>query len=704
LIAGAALSQAPAAISRRAFAIDDLYRLKTVADPAVSPDGKTIVYTVKTSDLPAGKQTAHVWRMDADGKNARPLTSSDAKDEHPVFSPDGRTLAFVSTRAGDAQLFLLPLDGGEAEKKTDVPGGIENPVFSPDGKKIAFAADVHPDCGADMPCNRKRSEAREKSKVKAHLADALLYRHWADWKDGKRAHVFVLDLASGKLRDMTPGDFDAPVFDVGGPPNYAFSSDGKELAFSSNREAEPASSTNADVLTVPVDGSDEAIRSPRNLTAANKGWDGTPRYSPDGTVLAIRRQTTPRYESDRFRIVLLDRATGAARDLTAGFDDTVGDFTFSKDGKKIFFMADVKGRTPLHEIDIASGRIRTISAVGLLDAFAVAPEGTWAAVARRRIGSPHEIWKISLLPATPGAGGEEKGTRLTFHNEAVEKEVDIRPAEEITVAGAGGKPVQVWVVKPHGFDPAKRYPLILNVHGGPQAQWADSFRGDWQVYPGAGYVVAFPNPHGSTGFGQAYTSAISGDWDGKVMEDIEKVTDALEKLPYVDKDRIGAMGWSWGGYAMMWLEGHTTRYKALASMMGVYDLRSMYSSTEELWFPEWDLIGTPWEQAALYRKQSPSEYVRSFRTPCLVITGEKDFRVPYTQSLMFFTDLQKMKVPSRLIVFEKAGHWPAWNEMALYYAAHLDWFQRYLGGGPSPLDPKDMVANRAAEGAAARTP
>jgi dipeptidyl aminopeptidase/acylaminoacyl peptidase len=262
------------------------------------------------------------------------------------------------------------------------------------------------------------------------------------------------------------------------------------------------------------------------------------------------------------------------------------------------------------------------------------------------------------------------------------------------VPGADGKPVQVWIVKPHGFDPAKKYPLILNVHGGPQQQWSDAFRGDWQVYPGAGYVVAFPNPHGSTGFGQAYTSAISGDWAGKVMTDIDRVADALEKLPYVDRNRMGAMGWSWGGYAMMWLEGHTTRFKALASMMGVYDLRAMYSSTEEVWFPRWDLKGAPWENAALYRAQSPSEYVTAFKTPCLVITGEKDYRVPYTQSLEFFTDLQARGVPSRLIVFEKSGHWPSAFEMGLYYAAHLDWFHRWLGGPPSPWKPEDLVSGR----------
>jgi dipeptidyl aminopeptidase/acylaminoacyl peptidase len=435
--------------------------------------------------------------------------------------------------------------------------------------------------------------------------------------------------------------------------------------------------------TVPVLGPPEALAAPRDVTEANAGWDGTPRYSPDGRYLAWRTQKTPGYESDCFRLALLDRQSGETRVLTGSFDDWVDDLAWTSDSTRILFTAEVKGRTPLDELEVATGRIRQVSAVGFLDAFVPSPDARWAVVARRQIAHPLELYRISL------ADGSE--IALTAHNATLEAEVDIRPAEEMFVTGADGKKVQVFLIKPHGFDPSRRYPLILNVHGGPQTQWADSFRGDWQVYPGAGYVLAFPNPHGSTGWGQAYTAEISSDWDGKVMQDVEKVTDALAALPYVDPDRMGAMGWSWGGYAMMWLEGHSTRFKALASMMGLYDLRTFFSSTEELWFPKWDLKGTPWENPGLYARLSPSEYVTAFRTPCLVITGELDYRVPYTQSLAFFTDLQERHVPSRLIVFEKAGHWPAWNEMALYYAAHLDWFHRWLGGEPSPWDPAEMV-------------
>ena len=698
VLAVAVSAAADDAAAKRPYTLEDFYRVIGVADPALSPDARTVVYAVTTSDVKAGKRTQSLWRVDSDGRNARRITFADANDSHPFFSPDGRTLAFVSTRAGDPQVYFLPTAGGEAEKKTDVPGGVSDPVFSADGTKLVLAATVDPGCGADAACNRSSLEAREESKLKAWVEDSLLYRQWDSWREGKRTHVYLLDLATGKAVDATPGDFDSPVHSVGGPRGFDLSPDGKELAFTSNRTQDPAANTNADVWAVRLDGGPEALAAPRNLTAANGGWDGTPRYSPDGKWLALRRQVTPRFEADRFRIVLLDRAKGKERDLTESFDNTIGDFAWSADSRRIFFTAEVKGRTPLHELDVATGTIRVLSAVGLLDAFALAKDSSFAVVARRRIHQPTEIWRIDIAPkANP------EGTRLTTHNAALEAEVDIRPAEEMFIPGAGGTPVQTWIVKPHGFDPSKKYPLILNIHGGPQQQWADSFRGDWQVYPGAGYLVAFPNPHGSTGFGQAYTSAISGDWDGKVMEDVAKVTDALEKLPYVDKGRVGAMGWSWGGYAMMWLAGRTTRYKALASMMGVYDLRSMYSATEELWFPEWDLKGTPWENPEAYRKQSPSEFVKGFKTPTLVLTGQKDFRVPYAQSLMFFTDLQKMKVPSRLVVWEKAGHWPSWQEMALYYAAHLDWFARYLGGAPSPWDPKAMAAGTvwdAAPGAA----
>jgi dipeptidyl aminopeptidase/acylaminoacyl peptidase len=690
LLGTVALALPTRAAEPRAATIADLYRVKGVAEPALSPDGQSVAFAATTTDLPAIQRQTNIWRVDADGRNARVLTLTDQRDSSPAFSPDGTVLAFLSTRAGDPQVFFLPTGGGEAEKKTEVPGGVGAFRFTPDGQRLVLTAEVWPDCGADAACNRKKDGAMEKGKMKAHVADRLLFRHWDAWEDGKRTHLLVLDLADAKSspRDLTPGDFDSPAFTVGGGTDFDVSPDGKELVFTSNRDAQPATSTNCDLWVVPIDGTPEALAAPRNITAANRAFDGSPRYSPDGRSIAYKLQRVPGYESDRAVLSMYDRASGTSRVLTETLDAWVNAFRFAPDGKRILFTADVRGRTPLHSLDLASGRISVVSNVGLVDAFEVSPDGAWAVVARRQMHLPTELHRVAL--SGPGVGAESP---LTRQNQALLEEVDFRPMEEVFVDSPSGRKIQVLLVKPHGFDPAKKYPAILNVHGGPQMQWADAFRGDAQVYPGAGYVVAFPNPHGSTGWGQDFTAAISKDWDGKVMQDVTAVSDWLAAQPWVDRDRMGAMGWSWGGYAMMWLAGHTDRFKALASMMGVYDLRSMYSSTEELWFPEWDLGGAPWQNPEGYRKQSPSSYVTQFKTPTLVVTGEKDFRVPYTQSLSFFTDLQKRGVPSRLVVFEGSGHWPGWYDMVLYYAAHLDWFHTYLGGEPSPWDPKALAGN-----------
>jgi dipeptidyl aminopeptidase/acylaminoacyl peptidase len=503
------------------------------------------------------------------------------------------------------------------------------------------------------------------------MAESLLYRHWTEWKDGKRTHIFVMNAETGAVRDVTPGDFDSPPFSLGGMPSYDFSPDGKEFVYVSNHDKNQASSTNADVWVVPLT---DANAKPRNITAENRAFDGSPRYSPDGRYIAYRMQKIPAYESDLFRIALYDRTTGKSEVLTENYRDWIDDYDWADDGKAIYFTGPVKGQVPVQRLEIASRAITPVLVDKSVDAFDFTPDYKQMLYIRRGIGEPSEILSADIVN-----GKAANNKQVSSINTAVANEVDIRPAEQMWIAGAGGAKIHTFIVKPHNFDPSKKYPLIVNVHGGPQSQWADGFRGDWQVYPGKGYIVAFCNPHGSTGYGQDFTAEISGDWAGMVYEDVMKVTDALEKLPYVDKNRVGAMGWSYGGYFMDWVEGHTDRYKAIASMMGLYDLHSFYGATEELWFPEWDLKGQPWN-SQLYEKLSPSNYAKNFKTPCLIISGERDYRVPYTQSLQFFTDLQKMGVPSRLIIYQNAGHWPSWYEMALYYTAHLEWFHKYLGG------------------------
>ncbi|HLN99702.1 MAG TPA: S9 family peptidase [Pyrinomonadaceae bacterium] len=670
---------------KRAFTIEDLYRVKNISDLHVSPDGKIVLFVVTTSDLARAKRSGHIWTMDLDGKNPRQLTAGEKSESSPSFSPDGKQILFISSKDGSANLYLLSASGrGVWRKLTNLSTGVSDPLWSPDGKWIAFSSDVYPECNGDDACNKRIAERWQAGPLKAHQADELLYRHWTTWKDGTRTHTFIANAMTGETRDVTPGKYDAPTFQLGGPLQYDFSPDSKELACVSNHDAVPAVSTNNDLWLISLE---DRNAQPRNITAANPAYDGSPKYSPDGKYIAYRLQQEPGYESDRFRIALWDRATRQISVLTDSFDNWVDEFRWSKDSRTIYFLGPVEGQNPVFSLDLASKQITRLLADKTIDGSDFDPTERRLLYIKRSVGEPQEIYSVTL------AGGKASAPfKLSHFNDAFINEVDVRPAETIWVAGSDGKRVQVFIVKPHNFDPARKYPLILNVHGGPQSNWADAFRGDWQVYPGAGYVVAFPNPHGSTGFGQDYTAEISGDWGGRVYEDLMKVTDALEKLPYVDSSRMGAMGWSYGGYMMMWFEGHTDRFKAIASMMGLYDLRSFHGATEELWFPEWDLKGKPMDSSQ-YEKWSPSNYVKNFKTPTLVISGERDYRVPYTQSLNFFTDLQQMKIPSRLIIYSDAGHWPSWYEMALYYTAHVEWFNKYLGGDPPPWTTDEFLRN-----------
>lgn len=685
---------------KRAFSIEDLYRVKNISDLHVSPDGRTVIFVVAISDLARAKRNTHIWAMDIDGNNPRQLTMGDNSESSPLFSPDGKQILFISSKDGSANFYLMPFNVAKGRatwrKLTNLSTGVSDPLWSPDGKWIAFSSDVYPECNGVDACNKRIAERWAAGSLKAHLADELLYRHWVSWKDGTRTHTFIANVTTGQTRDVTPGNYDAPTYQLGGPLQYDFSPDSKELVYVSNHDPVPAISTNNDLWLISLA---DAQPTPRNLTATNPAYDGSPKYSPDGKYIAFRTQQQPGYESDRFRIALYDRATRQITIVTESFDNWVDEFKWSQESfvdgsqgrgrlsKIIYFSGPVEGQNPVFRVNIDSKEITQVLADKTIDAFHFNPAEKLLLYIKRSVGEPAEVYSADIVN-----GKASQPRKLSHFNEPLMNEVDVRPAETMWVSGAAGKRVQVFIVKPHNFNPSRKYPLILNVHGGPQSNWADAFRGDWQVYPGAGYVVAFPNPHGSTGFGQEYTAQISGDWGGRVYEDLMKVTDALEKLPYVDSTRMGAMGWSYGGYMMMWFEGHTDRFKAIASMMGLYDLRSFHGATEELWFPEWDLKGRPWDSSQ-YAKWSPSDYVKNFKTPTLVISGERDYRVPYTQSLHFFTDLQEMKVPSRLIIYSDAGHWPSWYEMALYYTAHLEWFNKYLGGGPPPWTTEQFLRN-----------
>jgi dipeptidyl aminopeptidase/acylaminoacyl peptidase len=680
------LCSAQALGQKRAFSLEDLYLVKNVSDVHVSPDGAKIVYVLTTSDLARASRSNQIWMMDASGRNARRLSPEGQSAGSPRFSPDGRLLSFITAKDGNANIFLMNTEGGEVRQLTNISTGVYDQLWSPDGKWMAFSTDVYPECGGDDACNKRIAERWEKGPLKAHMADDLFYRHWNAWKDGTRTHIFLASVAGGEPRDLTPGDFDSPSFQLGGPLQYDFSPDGTELVFVSNHDEQPETSTNNDLWLLSL--TDRGAR-PRNITAQNPAYDGSPMYSPDGRYIGYRMQKQPAYESDLFRLAVYDRKAGTSTVLTESFRNWVDEFEWAEDSRTILFSGGVEGVNPIYRLDVASKKIEEIFQDRTIGDLNYSRDGRRLVYTMRSTGQPAEIFSADLT-----GGKAAARVQLSHLNDAFMNEVDVRPAETMWVTAGDGQRIQVFIVKPHNFDASKKYPLILNVHGGPQQMWGDAFRGDWQVYPGAGYVVAFCNPRGSTGYGQEFTAAISGDVGGKVFDDLMKVTDTLEKLPFVDANRMGAMGWSYGGYMMMWFEGHTTRFKTLASMMGIYDWRSFYGATEELWWPEWDVKGQPWNNPAGFDKWSPSNYVKNFKTPALVISGERDYRVPYTQSLQFYTALRKMKLPARLLLYSNAGHWPSWYEMALYYTAHLEWFHQYLGGDAPPWTTESFLRNQ----------
>lgn len=652
---------------KRAFEVKDVYRVQYASGPTVSAKGQ-LAYTVSGSILSRQKSFMNIV---VDGKTV----TNDSLSASPQWSEDGKKLYYTSYKNGTAQLYVL--ENGMSTQLTDYALGVQSAIVSPNGRYVAFAAQVDPlTDGTDGKAQLAALTAKQKNPLQAHLTDSLFLRHWTEYNDGRYWHILVYDLQTKKYTDLTPGRYDSPVFSPNGPSGFVFSPDSKEICYLSNHDRHPEASTNCDLWVVPVTGGET-----RCLTADNKAWDGSPQYSPDGRWIAYRFQRTPGYESDRFILGLINRKTGEKRVLTEQFDNWVDDFQWSADSKQIYFLGEVRGEEPLYAVDLAKGHIRPVIAGKAISGFCADGKGGFY-YSYSTTGKPSALYH---------ADKKGRETQVTHLNDQLEAEVDMRPSETMWVMGAKGDSVEVFIVKPHNFDPSKKYPLIVNVHGGPQMQWMNSFRADWQVYPGAGYVVAYPNPHGSTGYGQDFCRAISGDWGGSPYEDVIAVTNKLAELNYVDSTRMGAMGWSYGGYFMNWLQGQPHRFKCLASMMGVFNLRAMWGTTEELWFPNFELGGQPWN-SKLYDKWSPNMYVKNYRTPTLIITGERDYRVSYNQSLEYFTILQTLGIPSRLIVFDNDGHWPSnLKSMPLYYNAHLEWFHKYLGGAPAPWKSEDMV-------------
>ena len=654
---------------RQPFDVDALLSLKRISDPQISPDGKSVAFTVQTVDLPGNKKPQQIWTVPLTGGMPQQITHDGENNQRPRWTPDSRRIAYISDRGGSSQIWMMDPDGANAKQITNLSTEADGELVSPDGKNLVFTSDVYPDCGPDDACNKKNLDQEKDNKVHPRLYTELLYRHWTTWQSKRHSHLLVVPVSGGPAKDLTPGTRDVPPFSLEGIDDYEIAPDGAEVCYAMNADPVPATSTNTDLYAVAIGGGDA-----RKITST-PGADDTPRYSPDGKYLAWRAQFRAGNESDRWRLMVLERMSGKVTNLTENLDRWVTNFTWAPDSAGLFFTSVDRGRQAIQLVPVGGGGIRVAaSGDGVLDEMQLTRDGKSMVYTQQTGSSPSEVYRASSSGGVPVA--------LSHLNDAVLNGHQLTPLEEFWVDSDDGAKIQSFVIKPPGFRPDGHYPVILLIHGGPEGFWGYSWTYRWnaQVFAAAGYVVVEPNPRGSTGYGQKFIDDINGDWGGKPFDDLMAVADHIvAEMPYADGSRMTAAGGSYGGYMADWLLGHTQRFKALISHSGVYHLASEFGGTEELWFPLWEFGGTPWDKPDVYSKWSPSSYVKDFHTPTLVIHGEQDFRVPYTQSLQLFTALQLQKVPSKLLVFPDEGHWILKPQNSvLWYKTFIEWLDSWV--------------------------
>jgi len=672
---------------------------------------------------------------------------SDQDADRPRWAPDGKRFAFLSTKEGGSQIWIADFDGSTGtvtgkHQLTNIPTEADGEVWSPDGRKILFKSDVYPECDSipaeETACNAKRVEEGKTSKVKALIFTHLLYRHWNAYKEGKRTHLFVvavggmagegarptqtdtttevkdptLSQKTGRgwgtqsvARDLTPGDYDAPVFSLGGQDDYAFSPDGQEICYASNHDPEPAISTNNDLFTVPVsfprdNSPSQVLAATKDITPENKAADNTPLYSPDGKYIAYRAQQRPGYESDRWRLMVYDRKTGERGSVIPEFDRWVGAIAWAPDSESLYFSAENSGSSLVYRARILA-KVAWASPVagGFNDDISVTPDGRWIVFTRMSIWGPSEIYKAATeFPICEMYSKDDtsplvlyerpdcqlsKAQPLTYMNESVLSSVSMSPLESFWFTGAHGDKVQGFLVKPPNFDPNKKYPVKFIVHGGPEVPMGDEWTYRWnaELFAADGYVVIEINFHGSPGYGQEFIDSINGDWGGAPYDDLMKGLDYAEQhYSFIDKERECALGASFGGWMVNWIMGHTNRFKCIVSHDGTFNTESDYGTTEELWFNEWEFKGTPWTNLELYRKWSPHLFATNFKTPTLVVHGQLDYRLDVSEGLQLFTTLQRQGVPSKMLYFPDEGHWVLKPQNSqLWYKTVNDWVDQWIG-------------------------
>jgi len=677
---------------KRPFTFEDMMSLKRISSPQVSPNGKWVLFSAVDVSLKDNKKTPHLWVVPLAGGEARQLTSGPAGEDRGRWAPDGQQLLFVSSRDGSSQIWVASFDSnngqisGDPRKVTSISTEADGAMWSPEGKTILFVSEVYPDCPDDA-CNKARDEQRAASKVKAMVFTRLFYRHWSTYTRFKRSHLFVVDASGGVAKDITPGDHDVPPFSLGGQDMYAISPDGQEVAFTSNVDEVEAISTNNEIFVVPITGG-----TPKKISIS-PGSDSTPLYSPDGNELAWRMQERAGYESDRFRLVIYERKSGAfqgyERTVTPDLDRWVETIAWSPDSKSIYYTSADKGEIPIYRMSVG-GVIENFTIGGRFDSLVhypveevtrgsnddlvFSPDGKTLVFTRMSIQAPNEIYKLAIET--------KQAEKLSHMNDVVLSQVAMQPLEPFWFTGAEKTKVQGFLLRPPGFDANKKYPMKFLIHGGPQGAWGDEWTYRWnaELFAANGYLVVMINPRGSTGYGQEFIDGINGDWGGKPFVDLMRGLDYVEKTyPFVDKEHECALGASYGGYMINWILGHSTRFKCLVSHDGMFNAESAYGTTEELWFNEWEFKGTPWTNRPLYRKWSPHEYSTQFKTPTLVVHGQLDYRLDVSEGFQLFTTLQRLKIPSKMLYFPDEGHWVLKPQNSqLWYKTVNDWVDSYL--------------------------